>query len=76
MSRAAARVEPTEGSSASDLFGRGGARALLEAAYHHSIGGFLTMSTCHRSKAALSESCHFALFVNPVARTSTDQFFT
>ena len=31
---------------------------------------------CHSSKAALSRSCHFALFVNPVARSSTDEFFT
>ena len=49
---------------------------LLEAAYHHRIGGFLAMRNCHRCKAALSQSCHFALFVNPVARASTDQFFT
>ena len=31
---------------------------------------------CHSSKAALSQSCHFALFVNPVARSSTDEFLT
>ena len=47
---------------------------LLETAYHHSIGAFLEMSVCHSSKAALSQSCHFALFVNPVARSSTDEF--
>ena len=47
---------------------------LLEAC-HHSIGAFLAMNTCH-SKAALSQSCHFALFVNPVARSSTNEFFT
>ena len=49
---------------------------LLEAAYQHCIGGFLAVSTCHSSKAALSQSCHLALFVDPVARSSTDQFFT
>ena len=31
---------------------------------------------CHRSKAAFSQSCHFALFVKAVARASTDCFFT
>ena len=30
----------------------------------------------HSSKAARSQSCHFAFFVNPVARSSTDEFFT
>ena len=49
---------------------------LLEAANHHSIGGNLAMIMCHSSKAALSQSCHFALIVNPVARSSTDQFLT
>ena len=49
---------------------------LLEPAYHHSIGGYLAMSMCHSSKAALSQSCHFSLFVNPVARSSTDQRLT
>ena len=49
---------------------------LLEEAYQHSIGGYLAMSMCHSSKAALSQSCHFALFMNPVARSSTDQFLT
>ena len=49
---------------------------LLEAAYHHSIGGFLAVGRCHSSKAALSQSCHIALFVNPVARASTDPSFT
>ena len=48
----------------------------LEAAYHHSIGGFLTGCMCHRNKAAVSQSWHFALFVNRVARASTDRFFT
>ena len=48
----------------------------LEAAYHHSIGAFLAMNMCRSSKAAVSQSCHFALFVNPVARSSTDEFFT
>ena len=43
---------------------------LLEAVYHHSIGGYLAMS--HSSKAVLSQSCHFALFVKLVARSSTD----
>ena len=33
------------------------------------------MNMCH-SKAALSQSCHFAVFVNPLARSSTDLFFT
>ena len=45
-------------------------------AYHHSIGAMLALSMCHSSKAALSQSCHFAVFVNPVARSSTDEFFT
>ena len=49
---------------------------LLEAAHHHSIEGYLTMSRCHSSKGALSQSCHFSLFVNLVARSSTDQFST
>ena len=49
---------------------------LLEAAYHHSIGAMLALSMCYSSKAALSQSCHFAVFVNPVARSSTDEFFT
>ena len=49
---------------------------LLEAAYHHSIGGYLAMNMCHGSMAALSQTCHFALCVNPVARASTDLFFT
>ena len=49
---------------------------LQEAAYHHSIGAFLALGTCHSSKAALSQSCHFALFENPVARSSTGEFFT
>ena len=49
---------------------------LLEAAYHHSIGGCLPMSMCHGTKAVLSQTCHFALFVNPVARASTDLFLT
>ena len=49
---------------------------LLEAAYHHSIGALLAMNTCHSSKAALSQSCHFAVFMNPVARSSTNEFFT
>ena len=38
-------------------------------------GGFLVMSTCHSSKAALSP-CRVALFVNPVARVPTSRFFT
>ena len=38
---------------------------------HHSIGAvLLALSMCHSSKAARSQSCHFALFVNPVARSS------
>ena len=49
---------------------------LLEVACHHSIGVFLAMGMWHGSKAALSQSCHLALFVNPVARSSTDEFFT
>ena len=50
--------------------------SLLEAAYHHSIGELLAMNMCHSSKAAPSQSCHFAVFVNPVARSSTHKFFT
>ena len=49
---------------------------LHEAAYHHGIGGYLAMSMCHGSKAALSQTCHLALFVNPVARASTNLFLT
>ena len=47
----------------------------MEAAYH-SIGAFLAVNVCHSSKAALSQSCHLTLIVNPVARLSTDEFFT
>ena len=49
--------------------------SLLEAAYHHSIGALLALNMCQSSKAALSQSCHIAVFVNPVARSSTDEFF-
>ena len=31
---------------------------------------------CHSSKAGLPQSCHFAVFVNPVVWSSTDQFLT
>ena len=48
---------------------------LLEAVYHYSVGGYLAMCMCHRSEAALLQSCHFALFVNLVARASIDRFF-
>ena len=83
MSRVAARVvlpaelsASEEVSSDEELQGQSNMWCpLLEAAYH-SIGGYLAMSTCHSSKAALSQSCHFALFVSPVARSSTKQFFT
>ena len=37
---------------------------LLEAVYHHSIGGYMAICMC-RSKAALSQPCHFAVFVLP-----------
>ena len=50
--------------------------SLLEAAYHHSICAFLAMNMCHSSMAALSQSCHFAVFVNLLARSSTDECFT
>ena len=33
------------------------------------------MNMCHCSENALSRSCHFAVFVNLVARSSTDVFF-
>ena len=49
---------------------------LLEATDHYSIGGHMAMCMCHRSKTALSPSCHFVVFVNPVAHASTDRFFT
>ena len=83
MSRAAARVESTEESAAGgadssddELPGHSNMWCpLLEVAYH-SIGAFLAMNTCHSSKATLSQSCHVALFVNLVARSSTDEFFT
>ena len=84
MARDGARAASSVGSAASD-----GASSdedlpvhsnmwcsLLEAAYHHSIGAFLAMNMCHSSMAALSQSCHFAVFVNPVARSSTHEFFT
>ena len=48
---------------------------LLEAGYHHSIGGYLAMSMCNDKKAPLSETC-FALFVNSVARAATVVFLT
>ena len=84
MSRAAARVEPAtvptarEADSFDDEVPGQSIMwcLLLEAAFHHSFGGFLAMCMCHRSKAALSQSCHLALFVNAVARASTDRFFT
>ena len=64
-------------SSDEDLPGHSNMKCtLLEAAYHHSIGAMLALSMCHSSKAALSQSCYFAVFVNLVARSSTDQFFT
>ena len=77
-------LRPPAGSAASDGFSSdeelpGQSNmwcALLEAAYHHSIGAFLAMNMCHTSKAALSQPCHFALFATPVARSSTDEFFT
>ena len=49
---------------------------LLEEVYHCSIGGDTAMIMCCGGKAALSQSCHFCVFVNPVARVSTDHFFT
>ena len=84
MSRHAARVVfPAESSAKEEvlydekLAGQSNMWCPLpEAVYHHSIGGSLAMSMCHSSKAALSQPCHFAVFVNPVARSSTDQFFT
>ena len=77
MSRDVARAASSAGSAASDGFssdedlpGHSNMWSLLlEAAYHHSIGAMLALSTCHSSKAALSQSCHFAVF-----RSSTDEF--
>ena len=82
MSRVVARVASLAGSSASDGFSSDEEWPgqfnmwcpLLETA-HHSIGAFLALGMFHSSKAALSQSCHFALFVNLVARSSTDEFF-
>ena len=84
MSRVVARVASPTGSSASDGFSSDEELSglsnmwcpLQEAAYHHSIGAFSAMSMWHSSKAALSQSCHCALFVNLVALSSTDEFFT
>ena len=45
---------------------------LLEIVFHYSVGSCMAMMRCHRSTAALSQSCHFAVFVNPVARASSD----
>ena len=84
MARDVARAASSAGSAASDgassdedLPGHSNMWcSLLEAAYHHSIGAFLAMNMCHSSMAALSQSCHFAVFVNLVARSSNDEFFT
>ena len=46
----------------------------LETAYHYNIDGFLVMYMCHRCKTALSQSCHFVVFVNAVALAFTDRF--
>ena len=74
MSRESAQAVPT---SDEDLLGHSNMWCpLLEAAYHHSTGALLALNMCHSSKAALSQSCHFAVFVNPVARSSTDEFYT
>ena len=43
---------------------------LLCAAYHYDIGEYLAKSMCSRSAAALSQSCHFAVLVNPIERAS------
>ena len=48
---------------------------LLCAAYHYDIGEYLAKSMCSRSAAALSQSCHFAVLVNPIERASMDRFF-
>ena len=79
MSRAAAQAVTAfeAGSSDDEELGQSNTWCpLLEATDHYSIGGHMAMCMCHRSKAALSPSCHFVVFVNPVAHASTDRFFT
>ena len=84
MSRELARAVSTAGSADDDDASSGEEFPghpnmwcpLLEAAYHHRIGALLALNVCHSSKAARSQSCHFGVFVSPVARSSTEEFFT
>ena len=48
---------------------------LLCAAYHYYIGEYLAQYMCYSSKADVSQTCHFAVFINPIERDSIDQFF-
>ena len=66
MSRELARAVSTAGSAADDdassdeeVPGHFNMWCPLLEAACHSIGAMLALSTCHSSKAALSQSCHF-----------------
>ena len=48
---------------------------LLCAAYHYYIGEYLAQYMCYCSRANVSQTCHFAVFINPIERESIDQFF-
>ena len=48
---------------------------LLCAVYHFFIGEYVASYACSRSLAALSQSCHFAVLINPIERASIDRFF-
>ena len=72
ISRAAARVElvmvltAMEADTSDDeVPGQSNTESPLpEGAFHHRFGGFVAMRMCDRSKPALSQSCHSALFVS------------
>ena len=47
---------------------------LLSAAYHYYIGQRLAQFLCYHSKANVSQTCHFAVFISPIERESVARF--
>ena len=48
---------------------------LLCTAYHYYNGERMAQFMTYRSKAYISQTCHFAVFLNPIERESMDWYF-
>ena len=78
LARAMAHVNACEASTSTDEEMPGEDNMwcpLLCATYHYYIGERLAQFMCYYSKANVSQTCHFAVFINPIERESTDRFF-